>query len=185
MVVNRSDVSRPDSIHRDNSVTGANAMASSDDGSGEAAAFERTKRSREEDAAGTPGRSGFQTVAGASASSIATFRGPVRRSRYGAIDCRHESAACWRSAGGIVTCARFSTSAHVVGATAGPTPGDAANVGGAPGVAGAVCDLDAGALLSQATAPTSTPSGALMRNWRRVFMGRHDRTSCARCWNGI
>ena len=43
----------------------------------------------------------------------------------------------------------------------------------APGVAGAtggVCELDAGVLLSQATALTSTPSGALRRNWRRVFM---------------
>src|SRR4029453_2570445 len=166
MVVNRSDVSRLDSIHRDNSVSGANAMASSDDGSGEAAAFERTKRSREEDAAGTPGRSGFQTVAGASASSIATFRGPVRRSRYGAIDCRHESAACWRSAGVSVTCVSFSASANVAGVTAGPAPGAAANVGGAPGVAGAVCEFGAGALVSQATAPTSTPSGALMGNWR-------------------
>src|SRR4029453_13774676 len=154
MVVNRSDVSRPDSIHRDNSVTGANAMASSDDGSGEAAAFERTKRSREEDAAGTPGKSGFQTVAGASASAIATFRGPVRRSRYGAIDCRHESAACGGPAGVIVTCASFSASANVVGVTAGPTPGDAANVGGAPGVAGAVCDLAAGALVAAGAAAT-------------------------------
>ena len=69
-----------DSIHRDSCVTGANAIASSDDGSGAPSAFERTNRSR--DGAGAmPGSIGFQSVAGASVAAIATFRGPVRRSR--------------------------------------------------------------------------------------------------------
>ena len=69
-----------------------------------------------------PGSIGFQSVAGASVAAIATLRGPVRRSRYGAIDVRHESAACCRSAGVIVTCISFSASANVAGVTAGPEP---------------------------------------------------------------
>ena len=81
-----------------------------------------------------PGSIGFQSVAGASVSAIATFRGPVRRSRYGASDRRHESAACCRSAGVIVTCISFSASANVAGVTAGPEPAPVPNVGGAPGV---------------------------------------------------
>ena len=66
--------------------------------------------------------------------SIATLRGPVRRSRSGAIDARQLAAAIWRSAGVIVTCASFSASANVVGVTGGPDTGPVPNVGGAPAV---------------------------------------------------
>jgi hypothetical protein len=164
-------VSCRDSIHRDSRVTGANAIASSDEGSGASSAFDRTKRSRAGEA-GMPGSIGFQSVAGASAAAMATFRGPVRRSRYGAIDCRHEPAACCRSAGVIVTCMSFSASANVAGVTSGPEPAPVPNVGGAPGVAGADCDPGDGASTRQAAAVTRKPSGARMRNWRRVFMVR-------------
>src|SRR5262245_32382355 len=114
MLVSRSDVSLFDSIHLDSCVTGANAMASSDDGSGEPSGFERTNRSRADPYAGTPGIIGSHSVAGASVATIATFLGPVRRSRYGAIALRHDSTACCRSAGVIVTCISFSASAKVV-----------------------------------------------------------------------
>src|ERR1700749_3294426 len=103
MFVSRSEVSCRDSIHLDSLVTGEKAMSSSDDGSGTPSSFERMNLSGTDDNA-IPGSIGFQSVAGASAASIATLRGPVRRSRYGAIDSRQESAACWRSAGVIVTC---------------------------------------------------------------------------------
>src|SRR5437868_4459181 len=121
-------------------------MASSDDGSGAPSAFDRTNRSDDIDNT-RPGSTGFQSVAGASVASIATFRGPVRRSRYGASDSRHESAACWRSAGVIVTCISFSASANVAGVTTGPEPGPVPNVGGAPGVAAVDWDGGAGAAL--------------------------------------
>ena len=86
MFVSRSDVSWRDSIQRDSCVTGAKAIASSEAGSGAPASSDRTNRSRDTGCA-TPGSIGFQSVAGASVAAIATFRGPVRRSRYGAIDC--------------------------------------------------------------------------------------------------
>src|SRR5262249_28334173 len=121
-----------------------------------------------------PGSIGFQSVAGASVGAIETLRGPVRRSRYGAIDCRQESAACCRSAGVIVTCTSFSASANVAGVTTGPAAVPAPNVGGAPGV-GDVAGGDEGCgWLRHAAAPTRNPSGAATRNWRRVFM-RGDR----------
>src|SRR5581483_3730738 len=114
-------------------------MASSDDGSGAPSAFDRTNRSRDGNTA-SPGSIGFQSVAGASVASIATFRGPVRRSRYGASDWRHESAACWRSAGVIVTCTSFSASANVADVTTGPEPVPVPNVGGAPATGGVDCE---------------------------------------------
>ena len=92
MRVSRSDDSCFDSIHRDNWVTGANAMSVSLDGSG-AFDTDRTNRSLIVTEV-TPGSGGFHTVAGASASVSATVRGPVRRSKYCAMDDRHDSAAC-------------------------------------------------------------------------------------------
>src|SRR5262249_10632103 len=114
---------------------GANAMASSDDGSAAPSVLDRTNRSGGDDTV-RPGSAGFQIVAGASVSAIVTFRGPVRRSRYCASDCRHESAACCRSVCVIVTCVSFSASAKVAGVTSGPEPVPVPNVGGAPAVAG-------------------------------------------------
>src|SRR3954465_1095653 len=136
MLVSRSDVSLRDSIQRDSCVTGAYAIAASDDGIGRCSSRERTKRSL---SAGTvtPGNTGFHTVPGTSLAVIATLRGPVRRSRYGAIEVRPHAAACSRSAGVIVTCISFSASAKVSGVTAGPDPAPGPNVGGAPGVDGA------------------------------------------------
>ena len=82
-----------DSIHRDSSVTGAKAMASSDEGRAVWSDLERTNRSRT-DPLDVPGSIGFQSIAGGSVDVMVTFRGPVRRSRYGASDCRQVSAAC-------------------------------------------------------------------------------------------
>ena len=116
--------------------------------------------------AAIPGSIGFQTVAGASVSASATLRGPVRRSRYCASDCRHESAACCRSAAVIVTCISFSASANVAAVTAGPEPAPVPNVGGAPGVpaAGVDCEAGVGVSLLHAAAVTRKPSGARIRN---------------------
>src|SRR5215510_499229 len=121
-------------------------MSSSDEGSGTPSAFDRTNRFSDDDNT-NPGSIGFQRVAGESAASIATFRGPVRRSRYGASDWRHESAACWRSAEVIVTCISLSASANVAAVTSGPVPVPAANVGGAPAVVGADVGLFGAAAL--------------------------------------
>src|SRR5919107_279592 len=175
MFVSRSEVSCRDSIHLDSRVTGANAMSSSDEGSGPPSSFERTNLSVN-DGNVTDGSDGFHSVAGASVASIATLRGPVRRSRYGAIDSRQESAACWRSAGVIVTCINFSASAKVAGVTTGPAPLPVPNVGGAPAGGAVVCVLAGGGVVSlrQAEAATSRPSGARRRNCRRVFIGRGD-----------
>src|SRR5207245_10423326 len=111
-----------------------------------------------------PGSIGFQSVAGASVAVIATFLGPVRRSKYCASDVRHESAACCRSAGVMATCISFSASANVAGVTGGPAPVPGPNVGGAPGVTGVGWELKEDDLFRQATAPTSTASGARTRN---------------------
>src|ERR1051326_4358376 len=172
MFVRRSDVSLRDSIHLESCVTGANAMSSSEDGSAAPSSFERTKRSIEGSAVTRPGITGFQSVAGVSVASIATLRGPVRRSRYGAIDSRHESAACCRSAGVNSTCTSFSASANVSGETAGPDPLPVPKVGGAPaGGDCAVCELAGGCVsLRQAVAATRKVSGALIRNCRLVFI---------------
>src|SRR5262249_29208329 len=149
--------------------TGANAMWSADDGSAATTDLDRTNRSG---AGGVvrPGSAGFQMVAGASVSAIATFRGPVRRSRYCASDWRHEPAACCRSAGVIVTCISLSASANVCVVTSGPEPAPVPKVDGAPAVVG----VDEGSVgvaeLRHALAATSALRGALMRNWRRVFI---------------
>src|SRR6266567_4412181 len=168
MFVSLSDVSFRDSIHLDSCVTGAKAIASSDEGSWALSAFDLTNRSLDVDAA-MPGSMGFQSVAGASVGAIVTLRGPVRRSRYWASDVRHVSAACCRSASVIVTCISFSAAANVAGETAGPEPAPVPNVGGAPGVSGVDCELDDPDLLRQEAA-TSTAMGAVIRNWRRVFI---------------
>jgi hypothetical protein len=97
MPVSRSEVSFRCSIHRERRVTDANAMSSSLCGSGPASIVLRTNRSRAGPASGGL-RMGFQRVAGASADSSVIFRGPVRRSSRGAIDCRQLAAAIWRSA---------------------------------------------------------------------------------------
>src|SRR5215831_4135377 len=163
MFVSRSDVSFRDSIHRDSCITGAKAMLSSVDGRGAPSAFDRTNALREGDTA-IPGSIGFQSVAGASVASIATLRGPVRRSRYWASDVRQVSAACWRSAAVIVTCVSFSASAKVSGVTGGPTPAPVPKVGGAPAVSGAGCEFAEGEGRRQAVAVTSTAIGAVIRN---------------------
>src|SRR2546428_5608264 len=170
MFVSRSDESFRDSIHCDSCVTGAKAIAASDEGNGAPSGFDRTNRSRDVDAA-TLGSIGFQSVAGASVAAIATLRGPVRRSMYCASDVRHVSAACCRSAVVIVTCISFSASAKVAGVTTGPAPAPVPNVGGAPGGTGVDWEINDCDLLRQAAAATSMASGARTRNWRRVFIG--------------
>src|SRR5262245_37707768 len=141
MPASRSEVSAFDSIHRASWVTGANAIVASSAGSGAPPDFDRTNRSCG-GGGPMPGSIGFHSVAGASVGAMLTLRGPVRRSRYGAIDWRHESAACCRSAAVIVTCISFSASANVAADTTGPDAVPAPKVGGAPGVADA--DGDAG-----------------------------------------
>jgi hypothetical protein len=102
----------------------------------------------------------------------------VRRSSSGASDRRQDSAAICRSASVIVTCASFSASTNVAGVTGGPDNGPVPNVGGAPGVFGdgadplAAAGAGAGGCDSdrQAAAALSTPIGAVIRNFRRVFM---------------
>ena len=131
MLVSRSDVIFLSAIHRDSCVTGANAIASSVDGSAVESLFERTNRSCA-GPTGSPVSAGFHRVAGAMVASSGTFRGPTRRSRYGAIDERQLAAAICRSASVIVTCASFSASANVAADTAGPAPFAVPNVGGAP-----------------------------------------------------
>src|SRR6185503_12436056 len=171
MLVRRSDVSVRVSIQRESCTTGANAMSSSFAGKGAPSAFDRTKRSRCGERA-RPGSIGFHTDAGASVSPSATARGPVRRSRYGASERRQVSAACWRSAGVSVTCISFSASANVAVVTSGPAPVPVPKVGGAPGVAGVPAGAASEAFRSpaHAAAETRMPSGALIRNWRLVFM---------------
>src|SRR5262252_470817 len=135
MLVSRVDVSFFVSIQRDSLVTGANAMSSSDDGTGSDCEDERTNRSR----AGpifSLGSAGFHFVPGATLGSIGTLRGPARRSSKKAIDVRQLEAAISRCASVSVICASFSASAKVAAATAGPTAGAVPNVGGAPGVLG-------------------------------------------------
>ena len=54
--------------------------------------------------------------------------------------------------------------------TGGPEPTPVPKVGGAPGAVGVEVELVEVVCLLQAAAATSTPSGAVIRNWRRVFM---------------
>src|SRR5215470_15485702 len=144
MLVRRVDVSFFVSIQRDSFVTGANAMSSSEDGSGAESGVgdERTNRSRVGPIFSL-GRAGFHFVPGATLASIGTLRGPVRRSRRNAIEVRQLDAAISRCASVSVTCASFSASVNVPGDTAGPTAGAVPNVGGAPGVLGTPDELDA------------------------------------------
>jgi hypothetical protein len=78
----------------------------------------------------------------------------------------------------MVTCTSFSASANVAGLTAGPDPAPVPNVGGAPGVAGVPgaagddCEIAGSGSLRHALAATRTPSGAVIKNCRRVFMGQ-------------
>src|SRR5438046_4040752 len=118
----------------------------------------------------SPASTGFQRVAGAICGSSAIFRGPTRRSRSGAIDCRQLAAAISRSAALIVTCASFSASANVRRDTAGPDTGAVPKVGGGPG-GGAETVAPCGSP-RHATAAPSTPSGAVIRNCLRVFMSQ-------------
>src|SRR5436190_24326823 len=114
---------------------GAKAMSASLDGSGTSEDADLTKRS----VVATAGYlvvSGVQRVAGASVSSSARLRGPVRRSSRAASDVRQLRDAISRCAGVMVTCISFSASANVAGVTSGPTGGAVLNAGGAPGVSG-------------------------------------------------
>ncbi len=181
MRVRRSELSLRVSIQRESLLTGAKAISASLMGSGPGSAAERTKRSRPGPAV-MPGRTGFHCVAGAIVDSIATLRGPVRRSYTEARVRRQLEAAMSRSAGVSDTCTNFSASAKVFAVTSGPTCGAVPKAGGAPGggvpggavVAGvAVC---ASTVCVATTAP-STPSGAWIRNWRRVFMAGPSSTS--------
>jgi hypothetical protein len=167
MLVSRSDVSLRVSIHRESRVTGANAMSASLDGSGPGSLALRMNLSRSA-ITFCPGRAGFHRVAGARSDSNFTFLGPVRRSSIEAIDLRQLAAAIFRSASVIVTCASFSASAKVAGETSGPTSGAVPNVGGAPG-GGVVVDFDSDFWPWQAATVPRSPSGARIRNWRRVF----------------
>src|SRR6185437_4379847 len=99
-----------------------------------------------------PGSTGSQRVAGASSGSSAIFRGPVRRSRYGAMAFGQLAAAIARSAELISTCASFSASANVATDTDGPAAGAVPNVGGAPAgaPAGVPCGLATGFSLTAA-----------------------------------
>ncbi len=135
MLVSRSDVIARRSIQRDSCVTGANAIASSDDGSGTLSAWLRTKASLA-GPAGTPGSIGFHSSAGTSPAVSTALRGPIRRSTSGAIDVRQLPAAISRSADRIDTCISFSASANVEAVTSGPVPAEVLNAAGAPGVAG-------------------------------------------------
>src|SRR5215472_16180305 len=64
----------------------------------------------------------------------------------------------------------FSASANVSLVTSGPVPFPVPKVGGAPAVVGDDGILFDCVALRHAVTPTSTPSGARIRNWRRVFM---------------
>src|SRR5688572_11301455 len=173
MFVSRSDVSLRDSIHRACCATVAYAMSASFVGSGTSAAAERTKRSVASALTLSREASGVQIVAGASVSSSASLRGPVRRSNSAASDVRQLRDAISRCAGVIVTCISFSASANVAGETSGPTGGAVLNAGGAPGVAAvppvAVAVPDCGSEPRHAATVAARPSGALTRNWRRVL----------------
>ena len=79
------------SIQRESCVRGANAMSASFDGSG-ASIFDRTSRSF--DTTVFPIADGSQRDAGDTPGSIATLRGPVRRSYRNAIALRQFPAAC-------------------------------------------------------------------------------------------
>ena len=153
-------------------------MSSSFAGSGSALPVVRTNRLRAGPTV-SPGRIGFHTVAGASVSSSAILRGPVRRSSSAAMDVRQLLDAISRWAAVIVTCSSFSASAKVAGVTSGPTGGAVLNAVGAPGVDW-LAVVDCGSSPRQAASTPSSPMGAWMRNWRRVFMGHRKRSGVRR-----
>ncbi len=74
-----SEVSLRCSIHRERRVTGEKAMAASEEGSGPGSTLLRTKRFCE-GPEGCPGNTGFHCDQGAMEGSMATLRGPTRRS---------------------------------------------------------------------------------------------------------
>ena len=121
------------SIHRDSWLTEAKAIASSLAGNSLPVSSLRIKRLPLGWSFTIPGRLGFHCVAGASVASSAILRGPVRRSKSGAICIRQLLAACARSAGVICNCTSFSASAKVAVETSGPTAGLVPKAGGAPG----------------------------------------------------
>src|SRR5579871_3258270 len=95
MFVRRVDVSFLLSIHRERCVTGANAMSSSLAGRGVESGALLTNRSRDGPTVWF-GSAGFHLLPGATLASMATLRGPVRRSRRNAIDVRQLAAAIAR-----------------------------------------------------------------------------------------
>ena len=179
MRVSRSEVSFRPSIQRDRRHTGAKAMSSSFPGREPGSAEARTKRSRDGPTF-MPGSTGSHTVAGASASSSAIFRGPVRRSMSPAMEVRQLSAAICRCAPVISTRASFSASAKVATDTSGPAAEDVLKAGVAPGVVSPAAPAAASAESAEPGAPDfpprqaatkpARPTGARIRNWRRVFM---------------
>src|SRR5881296_2603618 len=119
----------------------------------------------------SPGMTGCHREYGASVDSMATLRGPVRRSESGAIDFRQLPAACSRSLAVICRFTSFSASAKVAADTAGPNSGAVPKAGGAPGggCAGPFCVEDSfgfWAWLAHAAAP-SNPRDACVKNFLR------------------
>jgi hypothetical protein len=167
------------SIQRDNRVTGANAMSASLAGSGVASLVLRTTLSGAGPAL-LPLIRGFHWVAGAMIGSSATFRGPTRRSRNGAMDLRQLAAAISRSAELIVTCTSFSASANVAAETGGPDSGPVPKVGGAPGVVGGTGGVPTWASVRREMIAARAPIGAVIRNRLRVFIDHFARWSLFR-----
>ena len=169
--MSRSDVSCRDSIQRDSCVTGANAIASSDDGSGAASAFERTNRSRD-----GPGRDARE------------HRVPERGRRVGRRDrdlARPGAPLEVRRqrlpprVGGLLPLGRRHRHLHQLlrlgerrrrhGRARAGARAERRRRAGRGRVDG--LRLEGAAPSSrQAAAATRTPSGARIRNWRRVFM---------------
>src|SRR4029450_12410464 len=130
MLVRRSDVSAFRSIQRDSGVTDANAMSASFAGSRIDSPALRTNLIDVGTAYPTS-KAGFHRVAGATSGVIEIERGPVLRSRSGAIERGQLDAAIWRSADVIVTRASFSASSKVDADTGGTDTGPVTSGGGA------------------------------------------------------
>ena len=109
----------------------------------------------------SPGSTGSQRVAGATAACGANLRGPVRDARKAAPwILRQLPAACSRSAGVSENCTSFSASAKVAAETGGPKSGAVPKAGGAP--AGGVPESATG--LRQAVAAVRNAAEARLRN---------------------
>ena len=145
-------------------------MSSSFAGSGVAATLDGTKRSCAGPTCARP-IAGNQVVAGASPSSNATLRGPVRRSSSAAMEVGQLATAISRCASVMLTCASFSASTKVAVLSFGPTGGAVSKAPGEPGggVPGAGFSAVCANALPATMAP-SRPSGAWVRKSRRVFM---------------